>query len=158
MTLHSSSNCAMPVAAQSLSSGKMHTVDCASSQSNNGGCSFIDSNPDSFGHGFNEVGGGVFATLWNETMISIWHFPRSSIPQDITSKKPKPSQWGVPVAAFPSTNCNFASHFVEHSVVIDTTLCGDWAGQAYGSSGCPGTCPEAVANPDNFQSETVLDG
>jgi hypothetical protein len=51
-----------------------------------------------------------------------------------------------------------ASHFFVHSLVIDTTLCGDWAGNSnvYASSGCPGTCAQAVSKASNFQSTSVL--
>lgn len=47
-------------------------------------------------------------------------------------------------------SCDIASHFQDHVLTIDTTICGDWAGSAYESSGCPGTCADAVADPKNF--------
>jgi len=40
--------------------------------------------------------------------------------------------------------------FGEHNIVINTSLCGDFAGSAYESSGCPGTCAQHVEDPKNF--------
>jgi hypothetical protein len=146
----------MPKTAQSLGTGTLISTSCTSTSNSNGGCAFTDSSTASFGKGFNDLQGGVFATRWDKRGISTWRFDRSSIPRDITAKKPNPSGWGTPVAAFPSTDCDMGSHFFDQSLVIDTTLCGDWAGTAsvYGASGCPGTCAEAVADPTNFKSET----
>ena len=39
-------------------------------------------------------------------------------------------------------------------VVINITICGDWAGSAYSSGGFPGTCADAVADPSNYDSAT----
>ena len=124
---------------------------CTSTQDSNSGCAFSDG---SFGADFNNAGGGVLAHRWDQTGILIWQFSRASIPKDITAKNPDPSQWGPPSASFPSTNCDIGSHFFQHSLVLDTTLCGDWAGSAYSGSGCPGSCAEAVADPTNFASES----
>lgn len=33
---------------------------------------------------------------------------------------------------------------------IDITFCGDWAGNSYATSGCPGTCPDRLKDPANF--------
>jgi hypothetical protein len=41
-------------------------------------------------------------------------------------------------------------------VVINITICGDWAGAAYNSGGFPGTCADAVADPSNYDSTTPL--
>lgn len=41
--------------------------------------------------------------------------------------------------------------------MINTTLCGDWAGSAYSSDpSCPGTCAQRVADPSNFDSELAF--
>ena len=80
----------------------------------------------------------------------MWHFARTEIPADITAKKPNPSSWGNPVAFWSSSSCDMASHFFEHTLVLDTTICGDFAGATYASAGCPGTCAQAVSNPSTF--------
>jgi len=148
MTLHTSGGCALDTAAAFTG----HTLDttCASSGGDNSGCGVEDTNDNSYGHGFNIIAGGVFAHLWDDNGISVWHFPRGSIPADITAQTPDPSGWGNPAASWASSSCNIGSHFYDHSLVIDTTICGDWAGAAYASSGCPNTCAEAVADPSNF--------
>lgn len=164
MTLHTGPQCSLDknptsdsaISASKAFSGNVLSTNCASSKSDNTGCAFSDPDPSSFGQGFNEAGGGVFAHLWNQDGIKIWHFKRSSIPQDITSGKPDPSTWPTPVAFWSNDKCDMASHFIDHSLVIDTTLCGDWAGNAYGSYGCPGTCAEAVSKRSTFDSASVL--
>lgn len=154
MTLHTGPGCSIRPSASSLASGsRLLSTSCPSTPDSNAGCAFLDRSPLSFGASFNKANGGVFAHLWNESGISIWHWPRASIPNDITAKKPNPSQWGRPVADFPSTDCNIASHFVDHSLIIDTSICGQWAGPTFSDFGCDGTCAEFVANPKNFESE-----
>lgn len=39
-------------------------------------------------------------------------------------------------------------------MVINITICGDWAGPAYDNGGFPGTCADAVADPSNYDSTT----
>ncbi|THH13545.1 hypothetical protein EW146_g6682 [Bondarzewia mesenterica] len=53
---------------------------------------------------------------------------------------------GTPDAYFPNTDCNFSTHFGPHNIIINLTFCGDWAGNAYSSSGCPSTCVDYVNN------------
>ncbi|KAF4610935.1 hypothetical protein D9613_007004 [Agrocybe pediades] len=151
-TLHTSAGCQLSVNKNepNVRSNVINTQ-CASSGNDNRGCAFSDPDPESYGHEFNMISGGVFAHLWDSNGIKIWRFSRPNIPADIAAKNPDPSKWGTPVANFPSTNCDMASHFFEHNLVIDTTLCGDFGGPTYSSSGCPGTCEQAVANPDNFK-------
>jgi hypothetical protein len=64
---------------------------------------------------------------------------------------------GAPFAYFSNAQCNIASKFGPHQIVINLTFCelfssllqmpsyivrtgGDWAGAVYSSQGCPGTC------------------
>ena len=65
---------------------------------------------------------------WVDSGISVWFFPRSSIPSDITASTPVPDGWGKPLAHWPSTDCAPATFFKDHVQIFDTTLCGDWAG------------------------------
>ncbi|KZP13922.1 glycoside hydrolase family 16 protein [Athelia psychrophila] len=125
---------------------------CESTEDANAGCAFSDPDPLSFGSGFTKGQGGVFAHLWDSTGIKMWRFARNAIPADITSGQPNPASWPTPQAAWSSASCDMASNFYNHTLTLDTTICGDWAGGAYSNSGCPGTCEEAVADPTNFAS------
>jgi hypothetical protein len=158
VTLHTGPDCFIDEHPSTAFSGNVLNTVCASSPSDNTGCAIGDADPSSYGAGFNNVGGGVYAHLWNHDGISVWQFPRSSIPQDITSGSPDPSTWPTPVAFFANSKCDMASHFIDHSLVIDTTLCGDWAGNSgvFGNSGCPGTCAQTVTAASNFKSTSVL--
>ncbi|KXN87445.1 putative glycosidase C21B10.07 [Leucoagaricus sp. SymC.cos] len=150
-TLHTSEGCTASIGNVKISSHPGQTTQCATIGGDNTGCAYIDSDTTSYGQGFNDAGGGVFAHLVDDTGITAWHFPRDKIPDNIKSGTPDPSNWLEPSAFWSSATCNTAQHFHDHSLVIDTTLCGDWAGATYRSAGCPGTCEEAVADPKNFQ-------
>lgn len=154
MTLHTSPGC-------SIKSGNMlgsiKTSNCdvnAAGQGNNVGCGIGASGGATYGDPFNAAGGGVYATNWNDQAISIYFFTRSQIPDDITSGNPNPATWGEPMATF-SGGCNIAQSFQNHSLVFDTTFCGDWAGGVWGSdpvcSKKAATCNDYVSNnPQDF--------
>lgn len=148
ITLHSGPSCTLNSTVQTLSN--LMGSDCTSSANADSGCAYSVTNTTSFGAGFNAAGGGVYSFLWDNTGMTFWFFSRSDIPADITSGTPDPSSWGVPVAIFPNTICDIASHFYDQAIVLDTTICGDWAGPAYSTSGCPGSCSDIVANATNF--------
>jgi len=150
-TLHTGSACALPTNGTGIdATGNLIYNGCQSLPTDNRGCGFLDSDTRSYGSGFNSAGGGVLAHEWNSQGVKIWFFPREEVPADITKKQPNPSSWGVPIAAWSSKFCDISSALYQHSLIIDTTICGDWAGPAYEGSGCPGTCAEAVADPSNF--------
>ncbi|KAG8992833.1 hypothetical protein FRB93_002155 [Tulasnella sp. JGI-2019a] len=132
--------------------GTILTSNCDATSNSNTGCGVRDPSDQSYGAPLNAAGGGVFATLLDSTGVAIWFFTRSSIPKDLTSGKPQPTGWGSPRAFWSSTSCPSSTYFRSQQIVINTTLCGDWAGAAYSSSGCPGTCADRVANPKNFDN------
>ncbi|QGI79339.1 hypothetical protein CEK26_006134 [Fusarium fujikuroi] len=93
------------------------------------GCGQNTSDNQNYGDGFNDIGGGVYATEWTSDHIAVWFFHRGRIPQDIQSGNPTPSSWGPPAAKFNGgKGCNIDDHFKENNIVFDTTFCGDWAG------------------------------
>ncbi|KAG7093740.1 hypothetical protein E1B28_007391 [Marasmius oreades] len=154
LTLHTSSGCSLDTEVQPQVSGSIsgHT-NCASSGADNTGCAFIDSDCRSYGRDFNLNGGGVYAHLWDSEGIKAWFFSRGEIPKDILEGEPKPELWRKPVAFWKNgESCDIGKHFYEHELVIDTTLCGDWAGATYEVAGCPGRCTDAVTNPRNFDN------
>lgn len=40
--------------------------------------------------------------------------------------------------------------------LTDVTFCGDWAGNSYADSGCPGTCSDRLLDPNNFVVSILL--
>ncbi|KZT02744.1 glycoside hydrolase family 16 protein, partial [Laetiporus sulphureus 93-53] len=127
-------------------------LDCDSVDglNDNSGCGVVEWSRASYGPYFDEQGGGVFAMKWDVSGIGVWSFYRAAIPQDITDGQPTPSTWGEPVAFLDASGCNPITNFVNHSIIFDITFCGDWAGNDYSTSGCPGTCPERLMDPANF--------
>ena len=97
---------------------------------------------------------------WVDSGISVWFFPRSAIPSDISAGAPLPDGWGKPMASWPATDCEPSKFFNSHSAIFDTTLwcvlpelscvragltdrltggrSGDWAGSVWGDAGSPG--------------------
>lgn len=83
---------------------------------------------------------------WDTSGISIYFFPRDGIPSDITSETPNPSGWGVPSGNWPAQNCDPFQFMKDHILIFDTTLCGDWAGNAWQSSGIAGQSQSCAAS------------
>lgn len=137
----------------------MGGTNCAAAETDNQGCGVRAVETNSFGAAFNDAGGGVYAsachspkhstsifflTPLNFTVkldssgISVYFWTRSAIPSDITSGSPDPDSWGTPMADWPSTDCTTATYFYEQVAIFDTTLCGDWAGTGWDTTGIPG--------------------
>ncbi|KAJ6627183.1 beta-1,3-1,4-glucanase [Mycena sp. CBHHK59/15] len=154
MTLHTNGGCTMDPAQQTGTLVQANCISGPDAGGDNTGCGVTDPDPTSYGQGFNQASGGVFAHEWlPATGVRIWHFQRANIPPDITSGTPNPDSWPTPVAVFHAgPNCDFSQHFSEHVLTIDTTICGDWAGSqgSFSGAGCPGTCADIVADPTNF--------
>ncbi|KAI9758428.1 MAG: hypothetical protein M4579_003057 [Chaenotheca gracillima] len=157
MTLHTGPGCSV---GDSGYTGKGGTKNCdtnAQGQDKNAGCQISNGNSSSYGTGFNNNGGGVYATEWTSQAIKIWFFPRHHIPRDIRSGHPNPGDWGLPTAQF-SGQCDMDARFKDLQIVFDTTFCGSWAGQVWDTSkSCKAqphgdTCNDYVANnPSAFR-------
>ncbi|KDQ17730.1 glycoside hydrolase family 16 protein [Botryobasidium botryosum FD-172 SS1] len=142
-------------------------LNCAAAETGNTGCGLLNKNSASFGAPFNQNGGGVYAMSWDDSGISVFFFPRGSIPDDIDADSPQPQNWGTPTAHWPAATCNPAEFMNNHQIIFDTTLCGDWAGAAgvWGASGVAGqgsscaattgaaTCEQWVQNNGGSFSE-----
>ncbi|KAF9511049.1 glycoside hydrolase family 16 protein [Hydnum rufescens UP504] len=152
-SLHTLNGCTHP-SSSSGESGTLVSTDCYNATNGNQGCIVRESQANSFGSGFSSVGGGGFATLFSESGISTWFFPRASIPSDFTSSSPNPSNWGLPSAYYPSSACNVTQFFGPQSIIIDIDICGAWAGVAsvYNSGGCTGNCVDLLKNPTNYDT------
>lgn len=96
----------------------------APDQAENQGCGIEDPSPLTYGNGFNEAGGGVFAVEWTSEKITMWFFPRGKFPDDIVHSQPSPNPtWGPPRSVF-AGQFNMDEHFSEQRIVFDTTFCG----------------------------------
>ncbi|EIW65039.1 uncharacterized protein TRAVEDRAFT_111797, partial [Trametes versicolor FP-101664 SS1] len=141
VTLHTAPGCSMPSSdpsALGISGSLIGGTDCAAADTGNAGCGVRASETNSYGAPFNAMGGGVYATLWDDDGIKTWFFPRSSIPSDLSSSAPQPTTWGTPMAAFAASSCDPFKYFYQHTAIFDTTFCGDWGGGVWDASGVPG--------------------
>lgn len=162
-TFHTGANqkCSIPKRAPIVNhrpafSGTVMNTDCRSSSSSDTGCGFLDTCKSSFGQGFVNAGGGVFALLRNSGGIMIWHFERRSIPHDVYSGHPDPDTWPTPHAFLSADSCAVDSFFSPQRLVLDITLCGGWASGDYPNSGCPGTCTQQVTTGRNYLSAYLM--
>ncbi|MCJ1404530.1 hypothetical protein MMC11_007756 [Xylographa trunciseda] len=116
------------------------------------GCAVVDYVGTSYGTAFNSVGGGVYATLWNASVIAIWYWERGQVPADVTAGTPNPANWGSPAADF--SGCLFDTYFKNMNIIFDTTFCGSWAGAVWPQSYCAtvdASCTDYVAkNPQAY--------
>ncbi|KAI0051912.1 glycoside hydrolase family 16 protein [Auriscalpium vulgare] len=152
VTWHTNPGCNLTKSANftgSIVGSPSPNLDCTGSATKPG-CGITEWSQASYGPTFDAVGGGVFAMKWDEDGIAVWSFYRVAVPQDIQDGTPNPANWPTPVAALAPNNCNPAKYFANHSIVFDITFCGDWAGNSYATSGCPGTCSDRLMDPGNF--------
>ncbi|KAH9913698.1 endo-beta-glucanase [Epithele typhae] len=134
---------------------------CDSKATNNTGCGVKDTRQDSFGPSFNDGGGGFYAMERAQDGIRVWFWSRgAAIPWDVKYGLDiiETSAWGTPVAFWPSTMCD-PSKLGPHWLVINLTLCGDWAGadDVYPVSGCPDTCISFVDNNPSAFSQAYFE-
>ncbi|KAJ6604155.1 concanavalin A-like lectin/glucanase domain-containing protein [Mycena vulgaris] len=141
-TIHTGPGCTLssdnPATLGTSASAVTGGTDCAAATSGNAGCGMRSPSAVSFGAAFNGNGGGVYAMEWNSNGISVYFFERGSVPSDIDDEAPLPKTWGLPMAHWPASDCDPWKYFYTHVAIFDTTLCGDWAGSAWTSSGIPG--------------------
>ncbi|KAM6497182.1 endo-beta-glucanase [Amanita muscaria] len=157
-TLHTNANCTMVANRPQL--GTVKQDDCDVSVNFNAGCGVSFPTSNSYGPAFNQNGGGWYAMERSPTHIRVWFWPRDGpVPEDVryNEGEVEPDHWGTPTAYFPSTSCDIQKHFTAQWIIINLTFCGDWAGNVYGTSGCPGTCVDYVNNHPEAFSEAYFD-
>jgi hypothetical protein len=163
-TLHTLPGCNLDTSFQSSDSqtagfdaftGEVASTVCDASVDSNTGCGIKYSDPESYGFGLNSAGGAVYATLWNDDGIRIWHFARANVPADITDQNPNPDSWGAPEAFFSTDSCPMSQYFTNQTFIFNITLCGDLASvpAIFNGAGCPGTCQDWVTDPTHFRRE-----
>ncbi len=115
MTLHTGNGCSIN-GATSLSSPL--DTNCDVKANNNKGCGTEHESTKSYGAGFNQARGGVYAMEWTSDHIAIWFWPRRRIPANALSDNPDPATWGEPSARFRAGgDCDLDRHFREHRIV-----------------------------------------
>ncbi|KAF9051066.1 hypothetical protein BDZ89DRAFT_1107789 [Hymenopellis radicata] len=157
-SLHTSPGCTMNDARPQ--NGRPVSSNCDSAVNYNQGCGVAFKESNSYGSGFNANGGGWYAM--SKTLASgvkVWFWPRdcSDVPDEVRDfgcDTIDIDKWGQPDASFPPETCDQPSHFNEHNIIFDLTICGDWAGSAFGQAGCgTSTCDDyADRNPDAFKN------
>ncbi|KAF9445875.1 glycoside hydrolase family 16 protein [Macrolepiota fuliginosa MF-IS2] len=162
-TLHTNEGCTMP--AYRDQTGTSGQNDCNWLVNFNTGCGVKFPTTNSYGPPFNGNGGGWYvlgyAVERAPTYIKVFFWPRDSrfVPHEVTHGGIiiDTDNWGTPIAFFPDTSCDMAQHFSEHNIIINLTFCGDWAGNVYDQSGCPGTCVDFVNNNPSAFANAYFD-
>jgi len=140
-TIHTNPGCTLPSSDSgflNISGSVIGGTDCSAADTGNQGCGIRANSNNTYGVGFNGNGGGVYAMQWDTSGIAIYFFPSGTTPPDIDAGVPQPSTWGNALARWPATSCDPFKFFNTHSIIFDTTLCGDWASGVWSSSGIPG--------------------
>ncbi|CDO77489.1 Glycoside Hydrolase Family 16 protein [Trametes cinnabarina] len=155
MALHTQDGCTQPSSV--TQTGATGNTNCSA----DAGCTVAEKQPNSFGASFASAGGGVWATQIDSSGIFIWFWTRDSVPSSVSNAGDSidPSSWGTPSAAYPSSSCNISEFFTPQQLVIDITLCGNWAGVAsvYQSTGC-GTGDASVNASSCYLDNVINDG
>ncbi|GFF67597.1 probable endo-1,3(4)-beta-glucanase NFIA_089530 [Aspergillus lentulus] len=138
IVLHTSGSC--DVSGSNDMTGTLSSSECGEA-SGTVGCVVKGTNGSS-GDPFNKAGGGVYAMEWTDAFIKIWFFPRSQIPASLSSGSPDTSSFGTPMAHLQGS-CDFGERFKAQKFIIDTTFCGDWAGNVFAESTCPMSDPSS---------------
>lgn len=75
---------------------------------------------------------GTFAAEWNNNTIKVWHFPEGSEPADLNGD-PNPESWDPEklLTWFPFEPDTCQNAFSPQELVINTELCGDYAGNMF---------------------------
>jgi hypothetical protein len=156
VALHTTPGCNIPVESQnvftgywSVGSNGSPATNCdinAPDQWTNQGCAIMGPE-NSFGSEFNSRRGGIYAMEWTPTVLQMFFFPRNSIPGDLNSNSPTPSQWGLPFAKYTLGSGCSPNHFRNLSMILNTDFCGGWATDLFAQH-CPaaGDCVSYVKN------------
>ncbi|CAK5271233.1 unnamed protein product [Mycena citricolor] len=148
--------------------GTSSLTDCAEAA----GCLVTETKPNSYGPGFAAAGGGVYAAQFDYTGCavlsslirpthvtlirdsSLWFWSRANVPPSIVHATSTSgmdlADWGPPSAAYVNTSCAIEQFFSPQNLVIDITLCGNWAGlPATYAETCAHTGPSGTCYTDN---------
>ncbi|KAK2462476.1 hypothetical protein APHAL10511_005446 [Amanita phalloides] len=152
-TLHTTPNCTQCM--DRLQTGQSLSLDCNTAVNYNQGCGVQFSQPNSYGTDFNNNGGGFYMMQRSEYGVHVWLRQLWDLPWGVAEGAERLSVnlfWEPPDVTFDFTSCDYLEHFDDHAMIFDLTFCGDWAGNAFATSGCPSTnCTSYVDdNPSAF--------
>ncbi|KAG8722106.1 hypothetical protein FRC09_006809 [Ceratobasidium sp. 395] len=149
--LHTINNCTIEPTRPMT--GNVLSTNCSYLNNYNEGCAVGWDRKDSYAQPLNAMGGGWFVTERTDKRISVWFWGRhdANVPAAVKYGLPLIStkDFCAPVAVWESSStCDFPTVFGPQNVIINLTLCGDWAGQnsIFQGAGCPGTCVDFVNN------------
>ncbi|KIK57679.1 glycoside hydrolase family 16 protein [Collybiopsis luxurians FD-317 M1] len=157
-------NCKQPTSIASNQTGTISTAqvfgnsglsNCNVTGEINDGCVVTDASASNFGAPFAAQGGGVYAASWDSDGITMWFFPRNSVPDDIkTSASPDPTKWGKPSALYPASSCDPSKDFGPQLIAIDIDICGSYAGapDVFGQTcgNVTAQCTDLIQEPSNY--------
>ncbi|KZV88443.1 hypothetical protein EXIGLDRAFT_175817 [Exidia glandulosa HHB12029] len=152
-SLHTSPGCTQPGPGARDMKGQPANLDCDANVAGNTGCGVNSDSPESFGSAFNGAGGGWYAVERTDNYMKVWFWGRNDggVPQEVRDGVDgvNPDSWGQPTVLFTSDQCPLHDKFGPNQIVINLTLCGDWAGNTY--PGGMGACVDFVNNnPGGF--------
>ncbi|KAJ8521871.1 hypothetical protein ONZ45_g1508 [Pleurotus djamor] len=155
MGLHATQGCSQVNPVQS--SPLINSTDCNHDANNNQGCIVTPPSFNSYGPAFSAAGGGVWVTEFAEKGISIWFFERKDVPPSISSSMNSidTSSLGTPTGNWPGAGCNIQQFFQPQHLVLDITLCGDFARPpAIFSQTCKGVCYDdyVLGSPSTYDT------
>ncbi|PSN69794.1 tat pathway signal sequence, partial [Corynespora cassiicola Philippines] len=147
--LHAAGTCDVSAATDQTAIWKSTNCNIVHDRNQECGSRFVE--PNNYGESFNLNGGGVYAMEWTSSAVNIWFFPPTAIPESLLSPSshissyshPETSQFGQPSASFAGPcSASFGDKFFNHTLILDTTFCGGWAGDTFGMDGSK--CPTAT--------------
>ena len=154
-SVHTSSQCDFTNMNITNMTGKWTNKNCTIPSN---GCAIIPNENNTYGKGFNEMGGGIYVTeLTDDIGIKIWFWSMNdkNIPKSIYNKQPNTNEFGIPYAYFPFGNNCPSRNWYNIQIMFDIYLCG-WAGDKYfWDTNCQNytknqTCQQWVANNPSY--------
>ncbi|KAJ8076790.1 hypothetical protein AAF712_000405 [Marasmius tenuissimus] len=151
ISLHTTTGCNQVNPVQS--STQISSTNCSNLANQNQGCITMDPDPKSYGQGFADADGGVFVTEMAKSGVSIWFFSRANVPSSLSTNASTvdTSTLGTPLANYPTGGCNIDQFFSPQSLILDITLCGDFARPTFNQ-----TCSSLAKRDNSCYLDVVL--
>ncbi|KAJ6586108.1 concanavalin A-like lectin/glucanase domain-containing protein [Mycena capillaripes] len=138
-SLHTGPGCTAPATMPNLQLVEAGATSCDATV-DPGACGYSDLDSTSFGPGFNNAGGGVFALEFAADGIKTWFWTAANVPADIRNLSPTPSTWATSAARFniPVSSCSPQTYFNDLLLVVNTNLAGSWPQGVWGTNNVGG--------------------